>query len=190
MLTSDRPTTRLSMTYATVTGPGYISRNIRKWRTDRFGENGSYDSCISCKRLVPSHLHALHMSKLPFQYIIDPFSIFEFFLLMSPESKLVLAVMAVAVAGVSLTTCWLLSDITLLVGTWARWRGGRVGRPGWRAPAAPSIRPAAAAIGGASVARAGGGVLVPLGRTLTHHRPSPVMGPARAHTAWTANGPT
>ena len=28
--------------------------------------NGNFDSCNSCKRLVPSRLHALHESKFPF----------------------------------------------------------------------------------------------------------------------------
>ena len=28
--------------------------------------NGNFDSCNSCKRLVPSRLHELHESKFPF----------------------------------------------------------------------------------------------------------------------------
>ena len=40
--------------------PVYMSRKIRKFRTDKF------DTCNSCKRLVPSRLHELHESKFPF----------------------------------------------------------------------------------------------------------------------------
>ena len=50
------------------TDPVYISRKIRKFRTDKFYSetNGNFDSCNSCKRLGTSHLHELHESKFPF----------------------------------------------------------------------------------------------------------------------------
>ena len=49
--------------------------------------NGSFDSCNSCKRLVPSRLHKLHESKLPFVSrieIIRSVQNSRFFLLMYP----------------------------------------------------------------------------------------------------------
>ena len=48
--------------------PGYTSRKIRKFRTDKFDacNKRNFDSCNSCKRLVPSRLHELHESKFPF----------------------------------------------------------------------------------------------------------------------------
>ena len=48
--------------------PGYMSRKIRKFRRiNSIREtNGNFDSCNSCKRLVPSRLHELHESKFPF----------------------------------------------------------------------------------------------------------------------------
>ena len=46
----------------------YMSRKIRKLRTDKFdGEtNGNFDSCNSCNLLGTSRLHELHESKFPF----------------------------------------------------------------------------------------------------------------------------
>ena len=51
-----------------VDDPEYISRKIRKFRTDKFDTRNkrSFDSCKSCKRLVSSRLHDLHESQLPF----------------------------------------------------------------------------------------------------------------------------
>ena len=48
--------------------PGYMSRQIRKFRTDKFDTRNkrSFDSCKSCKRLLPSCLRDLHESKLSF----------------------------------------------------------------------------------------------------------------------------
>ena len=45
-----------------------MSRKIRKFWTDKFDTRSKhkFDSCNSCKRLVPSRLHALHESKLLF----------------------------------------------------------------------------------------------------------------------------
>ena len=65
-----------------VTDPVYMSRKIRKFRTDKFRYvkqteilthathvNGWFPAvypCNSCKWLVPSRLHELHESKFPF----------------------------------------------------------------------------------------------------------------------------
>ena len=45
-----------------------MSRKIRKFRTINWirETNENFDSCNSCKRLVPSRLHELHESKFPF----------------------------------------------------------------------------------------------------------------------------
>ena len=45
-----------------------MSRKIRKCRTDKFDSetNGSFDTCNTCKRLVPSRLYEIHVSNLPF----------------------------------------------------------------------------------------------------------------------------
>ena len=51
-----------------VSDPGYMSRRIRKFRTDKFDarNKGNFDSCNSCKWLITSRLHELHESNFPF----------------------------------------------------------------------------------------------------------------------------
>ena len=48
--------------YVRIYDPVYMSRKIRKFRTDKFDSetNGNFDSCNSCKRLGTSRLHELH----------------------------------------------------------------------------------------------------------------------------------
>ena len=48
--------------------PVYMSRKIRKFRTDKFDtwNKRKFYSCNSCKRLGTSRLHELHESKFPF----------------------------------------------------------------------------------------------------------------------------
>ena len=48
-------------------GPGYMSRKILKFRTDKFDtcKKLKFDSCNSSKRLGTSRLHELHESKFP-----------------------------------------------------------------------------------------------------------------------------
>ena len=52
----------------TVTDPVYIAEKFESFeRINSIREtNGNFDSCNSCKRLVPSRLHELHESKFPF----------------------------------------------------------------------------------------------------------------------------
>ena len=51
-----------------VTDPGYMSRTILKFRTEKFDTctNGNFYSGNSCKRLVPSNLHELLEQRFPF----------------------------------------------------------------------------------------------------------------------------
>ena len=67
-ITSQITMQRTKSSINTLCDPVYMSRKIRKFRTDKFDSetNGNFDSCNSCKRLVPSRLHELHESKFPF----------------------------------------------------------------------------------------------------------------------------
>ena len=52
----------------TVIDPGYMSRKFESFEriiSIRI-TNGNFDSCNSCKRMVPSRLHELLESKFPF----------------------------------------------------------------------------------------------------------------------------
>ena len=62
-------------------GPGRARTVANRAGTALTGAVRSFDSCNSCKRLVPSRLHELHESKISvcFTYRIYPFETFEFF---------------------------------------------------------------------------------------------------------------
>ena len=63
--------------------PVYMSKKFESFeRINSIREtNGNFDSCNSCKRLVPSRLHELHESKFPFvsriEFIRSKLSIFS-----------------------------------------------------------------------------------------------------------------
>ena len=63
--------------------PEYMSRKIRKFRTDKFDtwKKRNFDSCNLCKRLVPTRLQELHESTFPFvlriEFIRSKLSIFS-----------------------------------------------------------------------------------------------------------------
>ena len=75
-----------------VSGPGYMSRKFESFeRINSIREtNGNFDSCNSCKRLIPSRLDELHESKFVFASLIEFIcSKLSDFLLMYPESAII-----------------------------------------------------------------------------------------------------
>ena len=92
---SGAPAARALQPHTEAAHPGYMSRQTRNFRTDKFDRetNRSFDSCISCKRLVPSRLHELHESYFCLFHASNLFVLnFEFFRLMYPGSMLQLEV--------------------------------------------------------------------------------------------------
>ena len=74
---------QLSEFYTVHTDLGYMSRKLESFqRLNTMREtNGNFDTCNSRKRLVPSRLHELHVSKVPFvsriEFICSKFSNFS-----------------------------------------------------------------------------------------------------------------